>query len=93
MSRKTDLPIIVGSNLKKGLICMRVKSGYDMWIVWLKRDFQTGEQFELEDIDKLQTVIHFTDREAVQNTIDALTAMIKAKPRKRKTMREGSGNE
>jgi hypothetical protein len=87
MSRKADLPIIVGSNLKKGLMCMRVKGGYDMWIVWLNREFKTGERFELEDIDKLQAVIHFTDREAVQNTIDALTAMIKSKPRKRKSKR------
>lgn len=93
MSRKADLPIIVGSNLQKGLMCMRVKDGYDMWIVWLKKEFQTGEYFELTDIDKLQAVIHFTDREAVQNTIDALSAMIKAKPRKRKTMREGSESE
>lgn len=87
MSRKADLPIIVGSGLKKGLMCMRVKGGYDMWIVWLKKEFQTGEYFELEDIDKLQAVIHFTDRKAVQNTIDALTAMIKSKPRKRKSKR------
>ena len=39
MSRKADLPIIVGSNLKKG----------------------------------------FTDKTAVQNTIDALASMIKPK--------------
>ena len=49
---------------------MRVKGGYDMWIVWLKKEFQTSEHFELKDIDKLQAVIHFTDRDAVQNTID-----------------------
>ncbi len=84
MSRKADLPIIVGANLRKGIMCMRVRGGYDMWIVWLKRDFQTGGHFELEDIDKLQTVIHFTDRQAVQNTIETLSAMIKSKPRKRK---------
>ena len=87
MSRKADLPIIVGSNLKKGLMCMRVRNGYELWIVWLKKEFQTGEQFELEDIDKLQTVIHFTDRQAVQNTIDTLSAMIKSKSRKRKSKR------
>ena len=89
MSKKSDLPIIVGSNLKKGLMCMRVRGGYDMWVVWLKREFQTGERFELQDIDKLQAVIHFTDREAVQITIDTLTAMIKAKPRKRKKIQRG----
>lgn len=83
MSRKSDLPIILGANLRKGIMCMRVRGGYDMWIVWLKREFQTGEHFELEDIDKLQTVIHFTDRQAVQNTIDTLSAMIKSKPRKK----------
>ena len=82
MSRKSDLPIIIGANLRKGLMCMRVRGGYEMWVVWLKREFQTGERFELEDIDKLQAVIHFTDREAVQNTIDTLTAMIKTKKKK-----------
>lgn len=79
MSRKADLPIIVGSNLKKGLMCMRVRNGYELWIVWLKKDFQTGEQFELSDIDKVQSIIHFTDKTAVQNTIDALASMIKPK--------------
>lgn len=88
MSRKSDLPIIVGSNLRKGIMCMRVRGGYDMWIVWLKRDFQTGERFELSDIDKVQSIIHFTDREAVQNTIDALASMIKPKKKK-----EGSESE
>lgn len=89
MSKKSDLPIIVGANLKKGLMCMRVVNGYELLIVWLKRDFQTGEKFELADIDKVQTIIHFTDREAVQITIDTLTAMIKAKPRKRKKIQRG----
>jgi len=79
VSRKADLPIIVGSNLKKGLMCMRVRNGYELWIVWLKKDFQTGEQFELSDIDKVQSIIHFTDKTAVQNTIDALASMIKPK--------------
>lgn len=79
MSRKADLPIIVGSNLKKGLMCMRVRNGYELWIVWLKKDFQTGEQFELSDIDKVQSIIYFTDKTAVQNTIDALASMIKPK--------------
>lgn len=88
MSRKSDLPIIVGSNLKKGLMCMRVGNGYELWIVWLKKDFQTGEQFELSDIDKVQSIIHFTDKTAVQNTIDALASMIKPKRK-----REGSDSE
>lgn len=88
MSRKSDLPIIVGANLKKGLMCMRVRNGYELWIVWLNREFKTGERFELSDIDKVQSIIHFTDREAVQNTMDALASMIKPKKKK-----EGSESE
>lgn len=88
MSKKSDLPIIVGANLKKGLMCMRVRNGYELLIVWLKREFQTGEKFELADIDKVQTIIHFTDKTAVQTTIDALASMIKPKNK-----REGSDNE
>ena len=88
MSKKSDLPIIVGANLKKGLMCMRVVNGYELLIVWLKRDFQTGEKFELSDIDKVQTIIHFTDKTAVQTTIDALASMIKPKRK-----REGSDSE
>lgn len=84
MSRKSELPIILGANLRKGMMCMRVRDGYEMWIVWLKREFKTGEHFELDDIDKIQTVIHFTDRQAIQNTIDTLSAMIKPRTRKRK---------
>lgn len=77
MSRRTDLPIIIGANLRKGIVCLRVRNGYEMWIVWLNKDMQTGEQFDWADIEKIQAVLHFTDREAVQNTINALDGMLK----------------
>lgn len=79
MSRKAEKLIIVGSNLKKGLMCIRGREGYELWIVQLNKDFKTGERFKLSDIDKVQYVIHFTDWLAVRNTINALTSLINPK--------------
>lgn len=33
---------------------------------------QTGEKFDLSDVEQIHTVLHFCDRSAVEQTIDAL---------------------
>lgn len=79
MSRGGDLPVMVGSRLQKGLMIMRnaKMGGFDLYIVWLNREFQTGETFELADIKKVDHVIHFCDRESVKETIKGLQTMLK----------------
>lgn len=74
-----DLPIIVGKNLRKGALAYRNEKmgGYDVAIVWLKKDYKTGEMYEIEDIDKVNGILHFCDRESVEQTIDILKWILK----------------
>ena len=77
MSKSDRLPVIIGKNLRKGLMVFRNDGGYSILICWLKKDFETGTKFELEDVDKIQTVIHFCDRESVEQTVKALNWILK----------------
>ena len=80
MSHKgIDLPIVVGKNLRKGIIAYRNPQigGYDVAILWLKKDYKTGETIEIEDIDKVNGILHFCDRESVEQTIDILKWILK----------------
>ena len=78
MSRGRDLPVMIGSGFRKGYIVARNKSltGFDMWIVWLKKDFQTGESFELNDVEKVDSVLHFCDKKSVRQIIGGLETML-----------------
>lgn len=73
------LPIILGGgNLKKGLMAMPGKGmkGFDLYIVWLKREFPPGERFGIEDIESVQQVIHFIDRKTLERTVWMLTSIL-----------------
>jgi hypothetical protein len=78
MSRRPCPIILGGGNLKKGLMAVpgSVK-GFDLYIVWLKREFPAGEQFGIEDIQSVQQVIHFTDRKTLERTVWMLTCVLK----------------
>lgn len=79
MSRRTDLPIMIGKNLKKGIVAERSRyfsRGIDIFIVWLKKQFKTGETFQTEDIDKIDVQLHFCDRESVEQMVSVLTAVL-----------------
>ena len=81
-ARKNDLPIMIGHNLGKGFLIMRGKhpnSGFELWIVWLNREkeYERGESFEVGDIRKVDHVLHFCDRESVEETIKGLQTMLK----------------
>lgn len=76
---KTPYPIILGGgNLRKGLMAVRGKGrkGFDLYIVWLKREFPAGERFGPEDIESVQQVIHFTDRKTLERTVWMLTNIL-----------------
>ena len=66
------LPVIIGGgDLRKGLIVTQK----NLLIVWLKRKFDAGKSFPLDDVDKIDTVLHFTSRESLKMTIDCLQQM------------------
>lgn len=77
MSRRPYPIILGGGNLKKGLMAVpgSVK-GFDLYIVWLKREFPAGERFGIEDIQSVQQVIHFTDRKTLERTVWMLTCVL-----------------
>ena len=77
--RKTDLPIILSHYTRTGIMTFpnRKMGGRDMIIVGLKRDIPSGEGFELEDIDWVKAVLHFSDVGSMQITADVLTKAAK----------------
>ena len=77
MSRRPYPIILGGGNLKKGLMAVpgSVK-GFDLYIVWLKREFPAGERFGIEDIQSVQQVIHFTDRKTLERTVWMLKCVL-----------------
>lgn len=79
MSGKNYPIILGGGKLKKGLMVFPGQNmkGYDLFICWLKREIPSGEPFEVDDIEKVQSVLHFCDRKAVEVTISALNKMLR----------------
>ncbi len=74
----SQLPIIIGHKYRKGIFCIRSNmGGYDMYIVTLRSDHQTGEKFDMSEIEQIHTVLHFCDRSAVEQTIGALEWILK----------------
>lgn len=77
MSRRKDrLPIIIGHSTRTGIMVIPKRmydGGRDMVIVGLNKEIPTGQRFEMEDIDWIKAVLHFSDVDAMQVTVDALT--------------------
>lgn len=81
MARRTDLPIMIGKNLKKGILAgpsmgHPFKAGADLYILWLNKRIPSGQSFTDEDIEGVNAMIHFCDRESVKRTIDVLTEVL-----------------
>lgn len=56
-------------------MAMRSKTGgYEVLIVWLNKDkeYERGQVYDMEDISKVNAILHFCDRESVENTINVL---------------------
>ena len=77
--RRMDLPIMLGKNLRKGVMAYRNMhmGGFDLTVLWLKQDYKTGQKFEFEDIEGLEAVLHFSDRESIEETINVLKWILK----------------
>lgn len=74
MSRRKDwLPIIIGHSTRTGIMVFPKGGGRDMVIVGLNKEIPTGQRFEMEDIDWIKAVLHFSDVDAMQVTVDVLT--------------------
>ena len=76
---KEKLPVQIGHNLRKGMLAYRnIKNGgFTVMIVWLKKDYSSGAEYDLEDIDKIDTVLHFCDKESMESMVKLLTKILK----------------
>ena len=75
MSRqRTDLPIILSHATRTGIMVFpnRKMGGRDVLIVGLKREVPSGESYELQDIDWIKAVLHFSDVDSLRVTVDCL---------------------
>lgn len=70
---------MVGRNLRKGLLALRntKMGGFDLFIVWLKKDYEHGVEYDLSDIEKVGTVLHFCDKESLETTIGTLKSILR----------------
>lgn len=77
---REKLPVMIGHHLKKGLLVLRNTrmGGFDLVILWLNRDCESGQEYDFSDIKKVDTVLHFCDEESVDQTMNALSWMKKS---------------
>ena len=68
-------PIILGHKFRKGILISKAPEdeGYKLAICRLKKDYQTGDKFDLDDVESIEQEIWFSARETVQTIINALT--------------------
>lgn len=76
-----NYPIMIGKNLKKGILAgpsqgNPFQAGADLYILWLNKRIPSGQSFTDEDIEGVNAMIHFCDRESVKRTIDVLTEVL-----------------
>lgn len=79
--KRSQLPIIIGKHMRKGIFGFRNKmfggDGYDIAIVRLSKDYNTGEPFALNDMEGPEIILHFCDRDSLQLTADTINRILK----------------
>lgn len=73
------LPIIIGHRYRTGLLCIRNMSmgGNDLYVVTIKKEYQTGAQYDIADIEHIHAILHFCDKSSVEETIKCLQWILK----------------
>jgi hypothetical protein len=51
--------------------------GFDLCVVWLKREIVSGETFGVDDIEGVNTILHFCDRTSVMITKGVLRNILR----------------
>lgn len=73
------MPIIIGKNMKKGIVAGPSRTfgkGADLFIVWLKNHHESGSDFNANDVQGVNAILHFCDMESLKRTIDVLTEVL-----------------
>lgn len=77
--RRENLPVIIGKGMRKGICAGRsvlIGNGVDVYIVWLNRRVKSGSRFTGDDVDGVNAVLHFCDKESVERTINILVEIL-----------------
>lgn len=79
MKQRTDLPIILSHETRTALMIFpnRKMGGRDLLIIGLNKEVPSGQEFEVEDIEWIKAVLHFSDVQAMEITAKALTKVAK----------------
>ena len=72
-------PITIGKHLRKGIFALRDvrQGGFNACIVKLNKDIDSGDNYDLSDMESIETILHFGDRESIQITVDILNKILK----------------
>ena len=74
-----NYPIVLGHRFKKGILAFRHgEEGFSFLICRLKKEYQTGDEFEFQDIESVEKEIWFTDRESLEMTVGLMKKVLKA---------------
>lgn len=72
-----NYPIIIGHQYKKGILALsNGENGFRFLICRLKKEYQTGTEFDLNDIENVEQEIWFSDRLALETTIYAMKKIL-----------------
>jgi hypothetical protein len=77
--RRSELPVMIGKGMRKGVVAGRseyFRGGVDLFIVWLNKRLDSGSRITGDDIEKVNAILHFCDKESVKRTVDVLTDIL-----------------
>ena len=75
--RNHNYPIIFGHKYRKGILALRDgEHGFRFLFCRLNKEFQTGEEFDLSDIESVEQEIWFTDRQALETTVNVMNKVL-----------------
>lgn len=74
-----NYPIVLGHQYRQGILAIKDgEHGAKFMICRLKREYKTGEEFNLDDVENVEREIWFADRETLKATVDVMiTALYK----------------
>ncbi len=76
--RNHNYPIILGHKYRKGILALRNgEHGFRFMFCRLNKECQTGEEFELDDIENIEMEIWFVDRKSLEITVSVMNKVLK----------------
>lgn len=72
-----NYPIVLGHQYKKGVMALKHgEHGFRFLICRLRKEYQTGTEFELDDIENIEQEIWFSDRQTLETVIGVMEKVL-----------------